>query len=94
MDAYAVPTDDNFPGIVALHPSSGRMFQCMVSKALQCLKEASFKVNLKAGIFETLEQLDSSISPAIYVVVSTPGNFDKWIYGMMVPHCLTQLQKR
>ena len=48
-------------------------------------KKPAFKVNLKAGTFETLEQLDSSISPAIYVVVPTPGNFDKWIYGMMVP---------
>ena len=60
------------------------MFQCTVSKAHV----------LKAGIFETLEQVDSSINPAFYVVVPSQVIFDDWTQEMMVPNCLNQLQKR
>ena len=74
-DAYAVPTQRNFPGIDALHPSTGRMFQCRVSS----------KHDLKKGIFATVEQLDSSTNPALYVVVPSRGTFDSWIYRMKVP---------
>ena len=33
---------------------------------------------LLVGIFETLEQLDSSISPAVCVVVHMQGTFTAW----------------
>ena len=74
-DAYAVPTQRTFPGIDALHPSSGRMFQCTVST----------EHDIKAGIFDTLEQLDSSINPALFVVVPTLGTFKKWTNGIKLP---------
>ena len=50
VDAYAIPTEGYSPGIDAVHPSSGRMFQCTL------LLEHDFN----AGIFEILKQLDSS----------------------------------
>ena len=78
-DAYAVPKHPNFPGIDALHPSSGRMFQCTVST----------KHDLKAGIFDTLEQLDSSIDPAVYVVVPDEETFNEWTKGMKFPTLLS-----
>ena len=74
-DAYAVPTQRTFPGIDALHPSSGRMFQCTVST----------EHDMKAGIFDTLERLDSSINPAPLVVVPTLGTFKKWTNGIKIP---------
>ena len=75
-DAYAVPTQRTFPGIDASHPSSGRMLQCMVST----------EHDIKAGIFDTLEQLDSSINPALFVVVPTLGTFKKWTNGIKLPN--------
>ena len=45
----------------------------------------SLQHDLNAGIFEILEQLDSSTSPAIYVLVPSQGIFDAWIHGMTVP---------
>lgn len=74
-DAYAVPKQANFPGIDALHPRSGRMFQCTVSTQHE----------LKPGIFDTLEQLDSSIILAVYVVVPDQDTFDEWTSGMKIP---------
>ena len=74
--AYAVLTQCTFAGIDALHPSSGRMFQCTVSKVH----------DLKAGIFATLEQLDNSTDPAVFVVVHTQGTFAAWAQEMMVPN--------
>ena len=74
-DAYAVPTQLNFPGIDALHPSSGRMFQCTVST----------KHVLKPGIFDTQEQLDSSIDLSLYVVVPDKDTFKKRTKGMKIP---------
>ena len=76
VDAYAVPMKKrSLPGIDAFHPSSGRMFQCTVSK----------EHDLSAGIFEMMEQLDSSVSPAIYVVVPTKDTFAAWTHEMAVP---------
>ena len=69
-DAYAVPRHSNFPGIDAVHPSSGRMFQCTVS----------MEHDLKPGIFDTLEQLDSSIDPSLYVVMPDQYTFVKWTW--------------
>ena len=51
------------------------MFLCAVSK----------EHDLGAGIFDVLEQLDSSISPAIYVAVPTQGLFAAWTQEMVVP---------
>ena len=75
VNAYAVPMEGSLPGIDALHPSSGRMFQCTVSK----------EHDLGAVLFDILEQLDSSVSPAIYVVVPTQGTFAAWTHEMTVP---------
>ena len=51
------------------------MFQCKVAS----------QHDLRAGIFETLEQLDSSINPALYVVMPSSGTFNAWTHGMKVP---------
>ena len=74
-DAYANPELATFLGIDALHPSNGGMFQCTISKAH----------DLKAGIFETLEQIDSNINPATYVVVPSKVTFVAWTQEIMVP---------
>ena len=76
VEAYAVPTEEgSLPGIDALHPSSGRMFRCTVSQ----------EHDLGAGVFALLEQLDSSVRPAIYVVVPTQAAFAAWTHEMTVP---------
>ncbi len=51
------------------------MFQCTVSTPHE----------LKPGIFDTLEQLDSSIDLAVYVVVPDQDTFDEWTSGMKIP---------
>ena len=74
VNAFAVPMEGSLLGIDALHPTSGRMFLCTVSK----------EHDLRAGIFNILEHLDSSVSPAIYVVVPTQGTFAAWTHEMTV----------
>lgn len=75
VDAYAVLLEGSLPGINALRPSSGLLFQCTVSE----------EHDLTAGIFKILEQLDSSTSPATYVVVPTEDTFAAWTHEMTVP---------
>ena len=51
------------------------MFQCTIST----------EHDMKAGIYDTLEQLDSSINPALFVVVPTLGTFEEWTNGIKFP---------
>ena len=51
------------------------MFQCTVST----------QHDMNPGIFDTLEQLDSSINPTLFVVVPTQGTFEKWMNGIKIP---------